>query len=44
MMIDYVLINEERWEKIRKLEIGDKIDSDHYSLMLWLEVNERRIE
>jgi len=29
-MIDYVIGDREAWEKIRRLEKGSKVDSDHH--------------
>ncbi|XP_036148302.1 uncharacterized protein LOC118647446 [Monomorium pharaonis] len=44
-IIDYVLGDEEVVEEVTKLEIGEKIDSDHYPVIVWIkgkEVKERR--
>ncbi|XP_029164823.1 uncharacterized protein LOC114936023 [Nylanderia fulva] len=36
-VIDYIIGNEEVREEIRKLEIGERMDSDHMPLIVWLE-------
>jgi len=34
-VIDYVIGDEETKERIRKMRIGDKVDSDHHPLEIW---------
>jgi len=35
-VIDYVIGDEETKESIRKMRIGDKVDSDHHPLEIWV--------
>jgi len=41
-VIDYILGKKEMKEEIRYLEIGDRIESDHYSVVAWMRRGERR--
>lgn len=36
-VIGYVIGDEETRNKIRRIKIGDKVDSDHYPIELWVE-------
>jgi len=31
-VVDYVLVNQKAWDKIKKIEIGNRVESDHQSL------------
>lgn len=35
-MIDYVLVREEDKKQVRRVEVGDNIDSDHHPVTVWL--------
>ena len=35
-VIDYVLGNEDTREKMERLEVGDRIESDHHLVVVWL--------
>jgi len=35
-VIDYVLVEEEGREEVERLEIGDKVDSDHQPVVAWM--------
>jgi len=35
-VIDYVLVEEEGREEVERLEIGDKVDSDHHPVVVWM--------
>lgn len=35
-VIDYVLGNEDTREKVERMEVGDRIESDHHSVVVWL--------
>lgn len=35
--VDYVLRNEETWEKVRRIRIEDKVDSDRQPVTVWVE-------
>lgn len=39
-VIDYVIGGEEIWEKVGRIEIKDRIDSDHHPLMVWMKGRE----
>jgi len=44
-MMDYVLINQKAWDKIEKMEIGNRVESDHQSLEVEIGIKkEREIE
>ncbi|XP_071568793.1 uncharacterized protein [Temnothorax nylanderi] len=38
-VIDYILGDEDIREKVERLEVGEKVDSDHHPLMLWIRGN-----
>jgi len=38
-VIDYILGKEGR-EKVEKLEVEDKVDSDHHPVVVWMKGNE----
>lgn len=40
-MIDYVLGNEKIQKKIKRLEIGEYVDSNHHPI-IWNKLNEKR--
>lgn len=33
-MIDYVIVKEKIREEVKRLEIGDQVDSDHYPISI----------
>lgn len=35
-VIDYALMDEEGWKWVEKMEIEDKVDSDHQPMVVWL--------
>ena len=35
-VIDYVLENEDTRERVERLEVGDRVDSDHHPVAVWL--------
>lgn len=35
-VIDYIIGNEDVWEKMQKMEVADRIDSDHFPAMVKL--------
>jgi len=39
-VIDYILGVEERREEIERLEVGDKVDSDHHPVVVWMKGGE----
>jgi len=39
-VIDYVLVEEEEREEIERLEVGDKVDSDHHPVVVWMKRRE----
>jgi len=41
-VIDYVIGDKETRERIGKMKIGDKIDSDHHPLEIWVEGETQR--
>lgn len=41
-VIDYVIGNEKVREKIRRMRIGDRIDSDHQPVEIWVKGERRR--
>jgi len=41
-VIDYVIGDRGAWEKIKKLEVGKEVDSDHQSVTVWVEGRRRR--
>lgn len=43
-VIDYAIGNVETWEGVEKIEIGEKIDSDHHPVIVWVKGNGRRIK
>ncbi|EZA52870.1 hypothetical protein X777_07989 [Ooceraea biroi] len=44
LVIDYVIVNEEGWERITRLEVGDKIDSDHHSVIVVMKGDRKRVK
>lgn len=36
MVIDYVIGDKEVKERVKRMRIGDKVDSDHHSLEVWI--------
>jgi len=44
-MVDYVLVNQKAWDKIEKMEIGNRVESDHQPLEVEIRIKkEREIE
>jgi len=44
-VVDYVLVNQKAWDKIEKMKIGNRIESDHQPLEVEIRINkEREIE
>ncbi|EZA59735.1 hypothetical protein X777_16309 [Ooceraea biroi] len=41
-VIDYILVNEEGWDRIRNFEVGENVDSDHQSITVRIEGREER--
>jgi len=41
-VIDYAIGDEETKERIRKMKIRDKVDSDHHPLEIWVEGETQR--
>lgn len=37
MVIDYVLGNEESREKVNKMKVEERVDSDHQPITVWIE-------
>jgi len=35
-VINYVLVEKEGMEEVERLEIGDKVDSDHHPVVVWM--------
>lgn len=35
-VINYVIRDKGAWERVKRLEVGDEVDSDHQSVMAWL--------
>ncbi|XP_043266634.1 uncharacterized protein [Venturia canescens] len=35
-VIDYVVVGEKVWERVRKLEVVSRVDSDHMPVVVWL--------
>jgi len=43
--VDYVLVNQKAWEKIEKMEVRNKVESDHQSPEVEIGIKkEREIE
>ncbi|XP_071577594.1 uncharacterized protein [Temnothorax nylanderi] len=40
-VIDYILGDEDIREKVERLEVGEKVDSDHHPLILWIRDSEK---
>lgn len=40
LVIDYVLAEEEVTEEVARLEIGDRVDSDHHPVVVWMKGGE----
>ncbi|XP_029176945.1 golgin subfamily A member 6-like protein 22 [Nylanderia fulva] len=36
-VIDYIIVSRETKEKIERMEVGDKVDSDHHPIVAWIE-------
>ncbi|XP_024878641.1 trichohyalin-like [Temnothorax curvispinosus] len=43
-VIDYIIGDEEVREKVERLEVGERIDSDHHPLILWVRGSSKRRE
>jgi len=44
-MVDYVLVNQKAWHKVEKMEIGNRVESDHQPLEVEIGIKkEREIE
>jgi len=41
-MIDYVLVNQKAWNKIEKMEIGNRIKSDHQPLKVEIRIKQEK--
>ncbi|XP_024891322.1 trichohyalin-like, partial [Temnothorax curvispinosus] len=41
-VIDYIIGDEEVREKVERLEVGERIDSDHHPLILWVKGSSKR--
>ena len=35
-VIDYALGNEDTWENVERVEVGERVDSDHHPVVVWL--------
>lgn len=35
-VLDYVMGNEEIWEKVRKIKVENRINSDHFPVVVWI--------
>lgn len=36
LVIDYILAEKEMAERVARLEIGDRVDSDHHPVVVWM--------
>ncbi|XP_071648500.1 uncharacterized protein [Temnothorax longispinosus] len=43
-VIDYIIGDEDSREKIERLEIGDRVESDHHPLILWIRGGAKRTQ
>ncbi|XP_024868964.1 caldesmon-like [Temnothorax curvispinosus] len=43
-VIDYIISDEDSREKIERLEIGDRVESDHHPLILWIRGGAKRTQ
>ena len=35
-VIDYAMGNEDTWEKVERVEVGERVESDHHPVVVWL--------
>jgi len=40
-VLDYVIEDEEVWEKVDRIRVEDRIDSDHFPVVVWIKGDER---
>ncbi|XP_043271213.1 golgin subfamily A member 6-like protein 1 [Venturia canescens] len=41
-VIDYVIVGEEVWERVKRMEVVSRVDSDHMPVVVWLKGREGR--
>jgi len=41
-VIDYILVNQKAWDKIEKMKIGNKVESDHQPLEIEIRIKRKR--
>jgi len=41
-VIDYVLINQKAWDKIKKMEVGNRVESEHQPVEVEIGIKKER--